>query len=194
MNTKAFYDSIRSTIFKGSISSLQFQGIEAIIAEYSRLCVNDLRKLAYILATVYHETGRTMQPVEEGGKGRGYDYGKKLKRSRVPYTKPDKLYYGRGLVQLTWYENYAYMGKLLGLDLLNNPELLLQMEVSIKVLFEGMLKGKSSFGDFTGKSLENYFTSELTDSLNSRRIINGLDQAQIIQGYYKLFYNALILQ
>jgi putative chitinase len=194
MNTKAFYDSIRSTLFKGSLSSPQFKGMEAILAEYSRLCVNDLRKLAYIFATVYHETSRTMQPIEEFGKGRGYDYGKKLKRSRVPYAKPDKLYYGRGLVQLTWYENYAYMGKLLGLDLLNNPELLLDMEVSIRVTFEGMLKGKSSFGDFTGKALENYFTPELTDPVNARRIINGTDKAQVIAGYYKLFYNALILQ
>ena len=194
MNTKSFYDSIRRTLFSGSISSAQFQGLEAIITEYQRLCISDLRKLAYILATAYHETAKTMQPIAEYGKGKGRDYGKKLKMSRKPYTTPDKLYYGRGHVQLTWYENYANMGKLLGVDLLNNPELALTMDVSVKILFEGMLKGKSSFGDFTGKSLEHYFTPDKTDPLNARKIINGMDAAERIKGYYDLFYGALILQ
>jgi len=187
MNTKAFYDSIRTTLFKGKISSKQFEGIEAIIAEYSRLCVNDLRKLAYILATAYHETGYSMQPIEEYGKGKSYDYGKKLKMSRKPYTTPDKLYYGRGLVQLTWFENYSGMGKILNLPLLEQPELLLKMDVSVKVLFNGMINGR-----FTGKSLGDYFTSDKTDSFNARKIINGLDKAKTIEGYYKLFYGALI--
>lgn len=191
---KSFYDSIRSTLFNGKISSKQFEGIESIIFEYSRLCVNDLRKLAYIFATVYHETNKTMQPIEEYGKGAKYDYGKKLKMSRKPYVTPNKIYYGRGLVQLTWYENYANMGKILELPLLETPELLLNMAISVKVLFEGMLKGKSSFGDFTGKSLEMYFNSTTTDALNARRIINGTDKAALIKSYYDRFYGALILQ
>lgn len=191
MNMQSFYDSIRTTLFRGSISTKQFQGIEAIFAEYNRLCVNDLRKLAYILATSYHETARTMQPIEEYGKGGLRPYARKIKMNGKPYTTPDKLYYGRGHVQLTWYENYANMGKILGLPLLEKPELMLTMDVSIKVLFEGMLKGKSSFGDFTGKSLEDYFTSSKSDPINARRIVNGTDAAQTIAGYYRLFYGAL---
>lgn len=188
MNTKSFYDSIRVSLFKGQISAKQFQGIEAILAEYNRLCLNDLRKLSYVLATAYHETAMTMQPIEEYGKGRNYDYGKKVKMSRKPYTTPDKLYYGRGHVQCTWYENYQAMGKQLGLPLLEQPELLLTMDVSVKVLFVGMIKGM-----FTGKSLGTYFTADKTDPLNARRIINGTDAAQKIKGYYDLFYGALIL-
>lgn len=191
MNTKSFYDLIRGSLFKGKLSAKQVEGINAILAEYERICVNDLRKLAYILATAYHESAQTMQPIAEYGKGKNYDYGKKLKMSRKPYTTPDKLYYGRGLVQLTWYENYANMGKILGLPLLEQPELLLTMDVSVKVLFEGMLKGKSSFGDFTGKSLENYFTADKTDWVNARRIINGTDAAQKIAGHAEAFYEAL---
>ncbi|SMC45584.1 glycoside hydrolase family 19 protein [Pedobacter africanus] len=198
MNSKAFYDNIRANIFAGSISPKQFEGIEAIIKEYNRLCVNDLRKLAYILGTVFHETDKTMQPIEEYTKGGGLPYGKKFKMGggpgkRVPYTIPDKLYYGRGHVQLTWYENYQAMGKLLGVDLLNKPELMLTMDVSVKVLFEGMLKGQSNFGDFTGKSLEDYFTPNRSDWYNARRIVNGTDAAQKIADIAQKFYKALII-
>jgi len=189
MNTKSFYDSIRLTLFNGSISGKQFEGLEAILNEYNVLCLNDVRKLAYILATVYHETAKTIQPIREYGKGKGLDYGKKLKMSRKHYTVPDQLYYGRGHVQLTWFENYQAMGKALGVDLLNNPDLMLTMDVSVKATFLGMTKGM-----FTGKSLSDYFTDSKTDPVNARKVINGLDSAQKIRGYYDLFYGALTLQ
>jgi len=189
MNQRSFYDSIRETLFKGSISSDQFRGIDAILERYHELCINDVRKLAYILATVYHESAKTMQPIEEYGKGAKYDYGKKLRMNRTAYSVPDKIYYGRGLVQLTWYDNYKAMGKILNLPLLEQPELLLNMEVSVKVLFNGMMEGR-----FTGKSLKDYFTSDKTDAFNARKIINGLDKATTIQGYFNVFYGALILK
>jgi putative chitinase len=189
MNSKAFYDSIRQTIFKGSISAKQFEGLEAIINEYNSRCLNDLRKLAYILATAYHETAQTLQPIREYGQGKNYDYGKKLKMSRRPYVLPNKLYFGRGHIQLTWYENYEAMGKALKIDLLNNPDLALQMDISIKILFEGMTKGM-----FTGKKLADYFTADKSDAFNARKIVNGLDSSKKIEGYFNLFYGALIMK
>lgn len=193
-NKKSFYDHIRDKLFGGKLTTKQVQGIEAIFKGCKDNCIHDLRWIAYMLATVYHETAKTMQPIEEFGKGRGYDYGKKLKMNRKPYTVPDKLYYGRGLVQLTWFENYSSMGKILGLPLLTNPELLLTMDVSVKVMIEGMTKGKSKFGDFTGVSLETYFNSKKTDWVSARKIINGLDKANLIAGHAKEFYKGLILE
>lgn len=198
MNRKYFFDLVRQTVFGGKLSIEQVQGCEAIIDEYEIRPIYDLRKLAYILATAFHETAHTMQPVEEIGKGASYAYGKKLKRGggpnkRIPYDKPDKIYYGRGHVQLTWFENYEYMGKLLKIDLLNRPELMLTTTVSIKVMFEGMLKAESNFGDFTGKSLEDYFNQKITDWYNARRIINGTDAAAKIAKIAETFYGALKL-
>jgi len=167
-----------SSSFSGSISSKQFEGIEAIINGYNKRCINDLRKLAYALSTVYHETAKTMQAISEYGKGKNYDYGKKLKMSRKPYSLPNQIFYGRGYPQLTWYENYDNMGKQLGLDLLNNPDLMLKLDVSVDALFIGMSKGM-----FTGKKLSEYFTPDKTDWVNARRIINGTDAAERIAGY-----------
>lgn len=186
MAGKEFYDRIRTDLFHGSISQRQFEGIEDIIEAWHDKGITDIRYIAYALATAYHETASTMQPIAEYGKGAGRDYGKKLKISRKPYTTPNKLYYGRGYVQLTWYENYEAMGKLLNVDLLNNPELAMQPDIAAKIMVRGMLNG-----DFTGKKLSDYFNEKITDPYNARKIINGLDKAKTIQGYYDVFYKGL---
>lgn len=191
MNKTKFYDIIRKELFGGKISVKQFDGIEAALSAFNANCIIDVRWRAYMLATVYHETAKTMQPISEFGKGKGYDYGKKLKMNRKPYSTPNKIYYGRGHVQLTWFENYDNMGKILGIPLLQQPELMLTTTISLRVMIEGMTKGKSSFGDFTGRSLEDYFNDSKTDPVNARRIINGLDKAQLIASYYHIFYKAL---
>ena len=199
IDRKHFFDSVRASLFKGKISESQVQGMESILLVWETGGYADLRWLAYMLGTTFHETAkridgvftRTMQPVEEDGRGRGRRYGKKVKRSGVPYTAPEQIYFGRGYVQLTWYENYENMGRLLAVDLLNNPDLALQPVIACKIMFEGMTKGHSSFGDFTGVSLENYFNDKKEDWIGARKIINGLDCAELIAGYAKLFYAAI---
>src|SRR5438128_4681867 len=150
INRKNFYDTIRP-FFNGCITNDQFAGLEIILNYWEQQKLTDLRWLAYMLATVYHETGKTMQPCKEGGRGRGHKYG-------IADPKTGFVYYGRGYVQLTWIYNYRKMGKLLGIDLVNNPDLACKPEIAVKIMFEGMLKANSSFGDFTGKCLEQYFT------------------------------------
>lgn len=189
INRPKFYENFRKAF--GKLNQKQVEGFEAIFNEWEKQKLKDARWLAYMLATVWHETAKTMQPIEEIGRGKGYKYGRKLKRSGVAYKLPEKLYFGRGLVQLTWFENYQLMARLLKLDLLNKPELLLTMEVSIKVMFEGMLRGASSFGDFTGKCLEMYFNDEVDNPEEARRIINGTDKAQLIAGYHNQFLECL---
>lgn len=58
----------------------------------------------------------------------------------TPYTRnPEALgqllyggYWGRGLIQLTWKENYKKAGDALGVDLINQPELVAQPEYAVK--------------------------------------------------------------
>lgn len=188
IDEQRFFDKVRSPLFSGRMAQEQVDGINVVLKAFDGL---DVRYVGYALATVYHETAKTMQPVNESGKGKGRDYGKKLKMSRKPYTSPDKIYYGRGLVQLTWYENYANMtaaAKKAGKDwdFLNNPELMLQDEPSAWVMRYGMINGS-----FTGKKLNDYFNDSVTQPINARRIINGTDKAELIAGYYEYFMKAL---
>jgi predicted chitinase len=178
-------------LFGGHLSQSQVDGIEAILTAIENAGITDERKTAYILATIFHECAKTMQPIAEFGKGAGRDYGKKLKMGggpgkRIPYNTPDELYYGRGYVQLTWYENYENMGRLLHVDLLNIPELALEPAIAAAIMIKGMTGGL-----FTGRSLSEFMSDDHTDWVNARKIINGLDHAETIAGYAKVFYKGL---
>lgn len=190
MNRQIFFNEIRRTLF-GSLTQSQVDGINFKLDAFDKAGIKDNRWRAYMLATSYHETDKKMIPIEEYGKGRGKPYGQKIRHDRKPYTHPDKIYYGRGDVQLTWYENYELIGKLLNIPLLEQPELALNPEISARILIEGMTKGKSGRGDFTGVSLENYFNAAKDDPVNARRIINGLDKAHLIATYHDKFLKAL---
>jgi putative chitinase len=184
VNRQVFYDLIKPEIFGGRLSAGQVAGMNAILDEWDKQGLTDLRWLAYMLATVYHETAHTMLPVPEIGRGRGKRYGR-------PDPNTGQTYYGRGLVQLTWATNYKKMEDILGVPLYLHPDLALRKDVAVKILFEGMMTGKSYRGDFTGKSLEDYFTATKTDWVNARRIVNGLDRATLIAGYARKFHNVL---
>lgn len=190
IDRKEFYDRLKPFVFK-TLLQPQVNGMESILEEWDKSGFTDKRWLAYMLATAYHETDKTMQPIEEYGKGKNKPYGRKIKHSGASYILPDKIYYGRGLVQLTWFENYELIGRLLSIDLLNNPEDALLPQVAVKILFEGMTKGASSFGDFTGKCLEMYFNNVTENWEGARKIINGTDKKKLIAGYAIQFNNAL---
>lgn len=179
----------------GKLSQKQVEGFDQIFDSWDELKEKDRkdkRHLAYMLATAWHETAKTMQPIAEYGKGKTRAYGKRIKHSGVPYSDYVGIFYGRGYVQLTWYENYQLMGRLLGLNLLASPELAMNPYVASRIMFEGMLRGSSNFGDFTGKCLEMYFNEKTEDPINARRIINGLDCAELIKGYYNLFVRSIV--
>jgi hypothetical protein len=174
-----FFAAYRQAFSTPSVS--QQQGIEALLAAVEADPeVSDLRWLAYMFATVKHECADTWKPIEEYGRGKGRKYG-------VPVTVTDpqgnsytNVYYGRGYVQLTWDWNYRAMGSMLGNRLLYQPELALRADVAYGIMSLGMRKGS-----FTGKKLADYINASTCDYLNARKIINGLDQAQRIQGYAK---------
>jgi hypothetical protein len=184
MDRAKFYDCIRKNIF-GVLTQAQVNSIEAILDECAN--IDDARMVAYILGTTYHETARRMLPITELGKGRNMKYGKKIKQNGEPYDYPYKIYYGRGFVQLTWYDNYEKMGKILNIPLLEQPELALIPEISAKIMVEGMTRGL-----FTGRKLSDYFNQEKEDWINARRIVNGLDKAEQVATYSKRFLKCII--
>lgn len=181
MDRSRFYAALRSRdsgVFGTSLSQKQVAGTEAILNEAEKRGTR-LPCLAYILATAYHETAHTMQPIEEYGKGKGRKYG-------VPAGPYGKVYYGRGFVQLTWLENYQKAGEKLSVNLVKFPERALELGIATEILFTGMEQGW-----FTGKKLDDYLSIAGNYYAGARRIINGTDKANLIGGYALSFEKAL---
>lgn len=193
LDAKTFFEHIRGPhhIFS-SLNQGQVDGINAIIDCWNsgpeglfKPPVYDAH-LAYMLATVYHETARTMQAVKEGLSAS--DSWRKRHLRYYPY-------YGRGLVQLTWKDNYHkateflrrfYPEEASSIDLVNNPDQALNSKYAVAILFYGM-----STGMFTGRSLHTYIQSSRIDFVHARQIINGMDRAELIAGYAKSFLTAV---
>lgn len=188
INRKIFFDIIRKNLFSGVLTQPQVSGIEAILNEWEDRKYTDLRHLSYMLATPFLETNRTMQPVREAYYLGEPEPAEQYRKTHLRYYP----FYGRGLVQLTWEQNYKKMGTILGVDLVKDPDKALDKEMSVQILFEGMMRGDTGVGDFTGVALENYFSDKIDDPVEARRIINGTDRAQEIAGFHYKFLSALM--
>lgn len=83
-------------------------------------------------------------------------------------------YYGRGYVQLTWWDNYVRAGVELGLgdELLIHPDKVKEPATAYKVMAYGMRTGKI-FAN--GHKLADYFTKNGSNYVGARAMVNGAD-------------------
>lgn len=204
MQKQLFFDSVRGPLFGGSITLAQMHGVEAIL-DRGMAVRTPLRHLAYMLATAFHETSRTMQPILEarqpGEKANpsidtainrldASFLAGKLPWVKRPYWRKDgsgKSWLGRGLVQLTHKDNYDRMGRVIGVDLIANPDQAMEPGVALSIMFFGMTRG-----DFTGRPLSDYIDDRRRDYVNARRVINGIESAEKVAGYAERFEQALV--
>lgn len=178
----AYFNGVRDTLFDGALEQIHVDGQSVILAvwEYQGggTPMDDIRWLAYMLATTYHETAARMWPITEYGS------------DTYLQSKEYYPYIGRGFVQLTWKDNYQKASQILSLyddrDLVDHPELALDSLIATRCLFRGMAEGW-----FTGRKLGHYFDEETDDPINARQIINGNDDDTLIAGHYDKFLIAL---
>ena len=148
--------------------------------------LNDVNHLAYLLATAKIEADFSLERWESdySCKSKGVKYNNKPCQKALDYfcstnggrkknyctRKLDKKglpYFGRGIIQLTWYDNYKKYGDLIGVDLANNPDLIFVPKNSYDVAVAYMQKKR-------GKSNKNTF--DWVDEGNlarARKTVNG---------------------
>lgn len=206
--TAAFFNSVRDSLFNGSLKQDQVDGLNDILEASVGLSVGHR---AYILATAYHETGFNMAPNVEN---LNYTSAARIQAvwpsrfptltSAAPYVRSPALlankvyngrmgnaigsndgwnFRGRGQVHLTGRANYERASQKIGVDLVSNPDLALRRDVSAKILVAGMTEGW-----FTGKKL-----SDFNSYSAMRAVVNGKDKADQIAGYAVKFEAALHL-
>lgn len=201
MDLTAFFAHLRrrdSGVFGTSLSQGQVDGMNGILDAFRTHGDGQATTLAYALATAYHETGRRMVPVREGFAAT--DAGARaavarLAAQRGPDSPPARYgvstpphghaYYGRGHVQLTWVGNYRESSADAGVDLVANPDAMLDPVISARVLVKGLIDGR---WNRAGKGVGHYLPA---DPVQARRTVNLLDKAQEVAGYYRAFLAAL---
>lgn len=181
MNDKAiFYKEVRKVA--GPLNQVQVNSIEGLLTNAAHWTPG---QLAYALATAWHEA--RLIPCEEIGKGKGKAYGKPEKYGQAPY--------GRGLVQLTWDQNYEWADRICteaGLiekgQLLKDFSLALRPDIASLVLVKGMEKG--AFGRKLPDIVGELGTPE--SFKQARRSVNVMDKAALIAGYAEDFQQAVL--
>lgn len=163
------------------------QALEFLLTQFETCRAwSDLRHIAYALATIYHETAHTFEPIVERGSRQYFEkYEGRADLGNIQ-EGDSYTYRGRGYVQITGRRNYRLFTNRLGLNLIDEPELALHPTAAFHIMTDGMGKGL-----FTGKGLADYINSQSTDYANARRIINGTDKASLIAEYARDFEKIL---
>jgi putative chitinase len=171
----------------GKLSQATINGLELLgrnMEEDTNL--KNAQWAAYMLATVKHECANKWMPITEFGNRAyfdKYETGTPLGK-RLGNTEPGDgfRFRGRGYVQITGRANYARLTKALGLgpaeDLVMDPDQTLRPIIAYRIMSLGMRNGL-----FTGKKLADYISGPNCDYRNARRIINGVDKAELIADY-----------
>jgi hypothetical protein len=140
--------------------------VRAITFECRRQGIGLPTQIAYVLATTEWETAHTFSPVREA-----YWKTEAWRKANFRYWP----YYGRGYVQLTWRSNYEKYSRILGIDLVNKPDLAMDGNVALFILVHGFKTGA-----FTGRKITDYINDSKMDYVGARRCINGTDKAREI--------------
>lgn len=195
MNRNTFFNQVRLNPFAGRLAQTQIDGVNAIVDVWEdKYASKSSSWLAYILATVFHETGGMMVPVREGfaktDKQAQAAVTKLFNAGKIStnYSKPVNgvSYYGRGRVQNTWFDNYKKLQIRFKFPFVTKPDLLLDSKIDAEVTVVGHVEGL-----WTGKKLSQYFDDKTEDAIGARHIINGTDKAKLIASYYESFKQAI---
>lgn len=184
----AFFTGIRRVT--GGLDQIQVDTVNRLLVGAAHW---SLSWLAYGLATAWHEA--RLKPIEEIGRGRSKRYGVPNARMKPKAGLPtygSQIPFGRGLVQLTWVENYEWADRELALGgaLLKDFDLALDPDIAARILVRGM-----ETGAFTGKALRHYLPDRLgtvAQFTAARKIINGTDRDELIAGHALAFQDALL--
>ncbi|WP_395589387.1 hypothetical protein [Pseudomonas sp. TR47] len=87
-------------------------------------------------------------------------------------------YRGRGCVHLTWKNNYRKFSNIMGVDFVGDPDAAGRFEYAVPIMIIGMKSGL-----FTGSKISVHINSGAINYRSARRVINGLDEADLLASY-----------
>lgn len=183
-----FYDTIRARLYpKVGLKQAQVDGLNWLLEHFEQDDrMSDVRWVAYALATTKRETGDEYEPIAEKGPRSyfaKYDFRRDLGHNAVGMGWKWR---GRGYPQCTGLRNYTLFSRILGIDLVNDPDQMLDRNVAYQTMVIGMTQGL-----FTGRKLADYINDKKCDYVGARWIINSQDKAVLIADHATIFETAL---
>ena len=145
-------------------------------------------ELAAFMAQAKHESGNFLYTAEKGNKDyfKRYEPTTKIGKSLGNTEKGDGYKYrGRGYLQITGKNNYRDVGEMMGLDLVNNPELLEDPATGMKasiMWWKKNVRGRMGDSAFTDTKA----VSGLVNRGNKNKIAKDLKKRQ---DYFNEYYD-----
>lgn len=217
MDRSEFYAALRKSnaVFGRSLSEKQVAVMEAILDETLEL---PNAQVAYIMATAYHETGSPrMTPTVENLNYTSarrlmqvWPSRFKSEASAAPFVRNARklanqvyngrlgnragsddgwTFRGRGLDHLTGRDNYTRAARVVGADIVANPDLMLEPKIAVRSLVHGMTTGR-----YRGHKLADYDTHGAGfDFQRARAIVNAdvFQNGPVVAGHARAFLAAL---
>lgn len=188
LNRRAFFAVYREAF--GPIKQDTVEGLDELLT----LATDDpwprLEDLASMLGQCKIETGNVFKPIVERGQAAYFDKyepGTKLGKALGNTDKGDGYYFrGRGYTQNTGRRNYKLLSYVVGIDLIHNPDALLEPRVSHKAAQYAMTHGL-----YTGAKLETFTSLEPPNYYETRTVLNGHDRASEVKTNCIIFERAL---
>ena len=182
-----FFDRVRADPFGGNLTQRQVDGLNTLLDVWEiHFRDADIRWLAYSLATAFHETAQTMEPIPEYGEGERTFLWRAVRPLRSVLLRPRlrPAHLGRELHQ----------GR-------TDPrrQILRRMsDASVRPSDAGARAG--GFGPlrrlhrglvYREWGCPEFFNDSREDPYEARTVVNGHDKAELIESYYYDFKKAL---
>lgn len=176
LDTYHLFDVVRSLGYRRRMYETM-QAFKKYAPDYG---LDTVERMAMFWSQMAHETGGFRWYKELGNA----KYFKKYNgRKDLGNTEPGDgpRFKGRGIIHLTGRANYTHYSKLLGVDLVNNPELAEKPEIAVRVALEY----------WKNRNLNKYADKEDVKAV-TRRINGGYNGLNDRKKYYNAFKTTLL--
>lgn len=199
LDRKLFFDALRaSSLNGGRLSQETVDCAGALLDAIEKIGLDNAEHAAVIFGQCHHESGDRLASIKEtvfpSHKDQNPSDATVISRLdsafrrgvmvwvKTPYWRPDaqgKSWFGRGMIQLTHKRNYELLGRVIGADLVSNPDAALTPRNAAKVAVYGCVQGL-----FTGRSL-----ADCRTRADYRRVVNGDHKDARLQAKLSRYYD-----
>jgi predicted chitinase len=187
--SQALLQKIASAARGGQLTAAAQKALPYLFKAFAKDNITDPNQMAAIVAEIDHEDNfgsfnGGVESISQTEANAAYDG---RMGNGPPGSSDGYTYRGRGYVQVTGRANYQTFANKYGIDVVDNPGLLLSYpDLDAQNAVDSIVKGS-----FTGAKLSTYVNANTVDFYDARRTVNGIDHAYVIKQYSQTYAGIL---